>query len=99
MLTLTLRRLGRGMALKVFSLLLIVAFVNLTECKEEDCPNELGPRLPPPLAPQEYPHLDDSSRTIFSMYSEISEEEDKNMTERWQKDAKGILIFVSPYVF
>ena len=31
------------------------------------------------------------------MYSRAAEEEDKNMTDRWQKDADGILIFVSPH--
>lgn len=30
------------------------------------------------------------------MYSKAAEEEDKNMADRWQKDADGILIFVSP---
>lgn len=32
------------------------------------------------------------------MYSEMAQEEDNKMTERWQKDADGILIFVSPRV-
>lgn len=32
------------------------------------------------------------------MYSRAAEEEDKNMADRWQKDADGILIFVSPRV-
>jgi hypothetical protein len=35
---------------------------------------------------------------IFSMYSKISKEEDNELAERWQKDADGILIFVSPCV-
>ena len=29
------------------------------------------------------------------MYSKISEEEDNKVADRWQKDADGILIFVS----
>ncbi len=29
------------------------------------------------------------------MYSKIAEEEDNKVTDRWQKDADGILIFVS----
>jgi Family of unknown function (DUF6535) len=29
------------------------------------------------------------------MYVKMAEEEDKKMTDRWQKDADGILIFVS----
>ena len=32
------------------------------------------------------------------MYVKMAEEEDNKMTERWQKDADGILIFVSPYI-
>ena len=32
------------------------------------------------------------------MYSKAAEEEDNKMVERWQKDADGILIFVSPCV-
>lgn len=30
------------------------------------------------------------------MYSKLSEEEDNKMVDRWQKEADGILIFVSP---
>ena len=32
------------------------------------------------------------------MYSKAADEEDNKMVERWQKDADGILIFVSPPV-
>lgn len=32
------------------------------------------------------------------MYREMAEEEDNKMAERWQSDAKGILIFVSPHL-
>ena len=32
------------------------------------------------------------------MYSKIAEEKDNRMVERWQKDADGILIFVSARV-
>jgi hypothetical protein len=32
------------------------------------------------------------------MYSKAADEEDNKMVERWQKDADGILIFVSPHV-
>jgi hypothetical protein len=40
----------------------------------------------------------DSSGPFFSIYSKTAEEEDNKMVERWQKDADGILIFVSPCV-
>ena len=40
----------------------------------------------------------DSSGRLFSMYSKAAEDEDNKLVERWQKDADGILIFVSPHV-
>ncbi len=40
----------------------------------------------------------DSSWPLYSLYSKIAEEEDKLKTERYQKDADAILIFVSPHV-
>ena len=36
----------------------------------------------------------DSSGPIFSMYLEMTEEEDKKMAESWKSDAEGILVFV-----
>ena len=39
----------------------------------------------------------DSSGPLFSIYSKVAEEEDNRMVKRWQKDADGILIFVSPH--
>jgi hypothetical protein len=33
------------------------------------------------------------------MYSKMAEEEDNKMADHWQKDADGILIFVSPHVW
>ena len=39
----------------------------------------------------------DSSGLFFSIYSEATKKEDDEMVERWQKDADGILIFVSHY--
>ena len=40
----------------------------------------------------------DSSGPLFSIYSKAVEEEDDKMVDRWQKDADGILIFVSSRV-
>jgi hypothetical protein len=53
------------------------------------------PTLPPS---QNEPDFGDSSGRFFSIYSRISEEEDKKMTDRWQTDADSMLIFVSPCV-
>jgi hypothetical protein len=40
------------------------------------------------------PERDDSSGGLFSLYQDMTEEEDKQRAERWQKDADGILVFV-----
>ena len=45
--------------------------------------------------PQGQPSFSDGSGQLFNMYVKMAEEEDNKMTERWQKDADGILIFVS----
>ena len=59
----------------------------------------------PPLYPEATEEEDDRmveqpsyGRSFFSIYSKIAKEEDKDMVERWQKDAEGILVFVSPRV-
>ena len=38
----------------------------------------------------------DTSGPLFSLYSKMVEEDDNNMAERQQKDAEGIVLFVSP---
>jgi hypothetical protein len=40
----------------------------------------------------------DSSGPLFSIYSKAAEDEDNKMVDRWQKDADGILFFVSPCI-
>jgi hypothetical protein len=40
----------------------------------------------------------DSSGPLLSVYSKAAEDEDNKMVDRWQKDADGILFFVSPHV-
>jgi hypothetical protein len=35
---------------------------------------------------------------VFSIFSNAAEEEDNKMIKSWQKDADGILIFVSPLI-
>ncbi|KAH9971387.1 hypothetical protein BGW80DRAFT_1322167 [Lactifluus volemus] len=42
---------------------------------------------------QEHYHVSDGSGPLFTMYVKMAEEEDNKMTERWQKDADGVLIF------
>jgi len=36
------------------------------------------------------------SGPLFTIYSKIAEKDDDKRVERWQRDAQGILIFVSP---
>ena len=40
----------------------------------------------------------DSSGPLFSIYSKAADDEDNKIVERWQKDADGILMFVSHHV-
>ena len=49
----------------------------------------------PPKPSGEGSNFGDSSGPLFSIYSKAAEDEDNKMVERWQKDADGILIFVS----
>jgi len=51
---------------------------------------------PPDLSDME-PDYDDGSWPLFSMYSRVTAGEDDNLARRWQKDAQGIMLFVSPY--
>jgi hypothetical protein len=53
------------------------------------------PQSTPYQASQGESNFGDSSGPLFSIYSKAAEEEDNKMVERWQKDADGILIFVS----
>ena len=38
----------------------------------------------------------DTSGPLFSLYSKMSEESNDNWAESYQKDAEGIVLFVSP---
>ena len=40
----------------------------------------------------------DSSGQFFSVYTRIAKEKDDKMTQRWQKDADSMLVFVGPCV-
>ena len=40
--------------------------------------------------------LSDTSEPLFSLYSEMVEDGDNQFADRYQKDAEGILLFVSP---
>ena len=69
---------------------------------EEEDKNRVGQTQPPlnhqPQPSQGESSFGDSSGPFFSIYSKAAEEEDNKMVERWQKDADGILIFVSSHV-
>ena len=55
-------------------------------------------RDPSLLSSQEGSDDRDSSWPLYAMYSKIAQEEDNNDAERRQKDADGILVFVSPHI-
>jgi hypothetical protein len=77
------------------------------EQKHDQPPPPLSPPAPEP-APAPAPatpsptkkksNFGDSSGPLFSLYSDIADEEDEEMATRWQQDAKDILIFVSSHV-
>jgi hypothetical protein len=61
----------------------------------------LPPLKPHSLVPddrpsQREPDFDDSSWPLFSIFSNIVEEEDNDTVERWEKVTQGIIIFVRP---
>ena len=68
--------------------------VFITDDHPQDRPGRPQPALNPPS--QGESNFGDSSGPFFSIYSKTAEEEDNKMVDRWQKDADGILIFVSP---
>jgi len=72
-----------------------------TSAVDHDGPdNQPRPELvnQPPQPPQGESNFADSSGPLFSMYNKIAEEEDNKMTDRWQKDADALLIFVGPHI-
>ena len=68
--------------------------ISATDDHRDDHRDDLQPT--PSYALQGESNFGDSSGPLFSIYSKAAEEEDNKMVERWQKDADGILIFVSP---
>jgi hypothetical protein len=60
--------------------------------------DRLGPHSMPNQLLQGESNFGDSSGPLFSIYSKTADDEDNKVVERWQKDADGILIFVSPRV-
>jgi hypothetical protein len=63
------------------------------------CTIDLPPSPPHPEEKQGQDHdpeFADTSAPLFVMYHRMTEDEDNQLADRWQKDAKGIIIFVSP---
>jgi hypothetical protein len=60
-----------------------------------DRPN---PQPTPNQPPRGESNLGDTSGPLFSLYSTAAEVADDKKVKSWQKDADGILIFVSPCV-
>ena len=63
--------------------------------KTDDDQTQSTPNQPPQPSQGES-SFGDSSGPLFSIYYKTAKEEDNKMAERWQKDADGILFFVSP---
>ena len=79
---------------QVFLPLLVLAFVSSPTCNVDDH-HEQSQSGHNQQSPQGGSNAGDSSRPLFSLYSKIAKEQDDEMTNRWQQDAKDILIFVS----
>ena len=71
---------------------LFLKFTNEYKIEAQSAPNL------PSQPSQGEPSFGDSSGPLFSMYYKTAKEEDNKMAERWQKDADGILFFVSLHV-
>lgn len=87
----------RGGTMVCVSFLVLYELANLHEkdvIQTQSAPNQSSQPLAQPS--KEEPSFGDSSGPLFSIYSKAAEEEDNKMVKRWQKDADGILIFVSP---
>ena len=63
-----------------------------------DDPSGGNPTTPPNPQSQGESNSGEGSGLLFSVYSKAAGDVDKNITENWQKDAKEIIIFVSPCV-
>jgi hypothetical protein len=67
--------------------------MSITDVNIDHSPSQFTTNQPPQA--QVESNFGDSSEPLFAMYTKIAEEEDNKMVESWQKDADGILIFVS----
>jgi len=59
--------------------------------------NNGWPRFASSQPSQAESNFGDRSGPLFSIYSGIAEKDDNKRAERWQRDAQGILVFVSPH--
>jgi hypothetical protein len=68
--------------------------------QDDATPHVLLDRLnpQPTQPPRGESNLGDTSGPLFSLYYTAAEVADNKKVENWQKDADGILIFVSPRV-
>ena len=73
----------------MFALISLLCIVDYRHDHPVTTPNQLF---------QEESNLGDYSGQLFSIYSGAAQEEDYKTVEQWQRDADGVLIFVSPRV-
>jgi hypothetical protein len=79
-----------------FDLPPLISQPRIVDDRQNDRRNDPMTTLDQPL--QGESNFGDSSGPLFSIYTKAAEVEDNKMVERWQKDADGILIFVSPRI-
>jgi hypothetical protein len=78
-------------------LALVISLTCKLDDRNEQPPDQSLPPSPPATPPQEL-DFGDPSGPLFSLYSDIADKEDKEFANRWQQDAKDILVFVSSHV-
>ena len=81
------------------SFLVLYELANLHEkdvIQTQSAPNQSSQPLAQPS--KEEPSFGDSSGPLFSIYTNVTEDEDNKRVKSWNEDADGILIFVSSCV-
>ena len=81
-----------GMCYPIFCLDLLIPLLSIVNGPGDH------PQLPLTQSSEGESNSSDSSASLFSVYYNAADIEDNKMVESWQKDAEGILFFVSPRV-
>ncbi|KAI9507204.1 hypothetical protein F5148DRAFT_1285531 [Russula earlei] len=65
----------------------------MSQTGPKDLESKIVGNVPDDEPPHGATYLGDNSESLYTIYSKIPEEDDKEMVEDWQKVADGMLIF------